>query len=209
LIVPERMQSFQTETLSLLGLEDHPRVPFPDRSLWELENLYVVKPTLKTQIDTFEPYQWFRTASMARYGISQVQPTRRLYLSRRDASHWRTTNESEVEAVLSQHGFETVTPAELSFREQVELFGQADTIVGTGAGLMNMIFAPPGAQVLQFQDPDHIVHALWTMAAAMGFDYHYMLCDPVVNPGDAIADMCVPIDKLNQALAHLTASRAS
>jgi Glycosyltransferase 61 len=209
LIVPEGMQPFQLETLSLLGLDDRERVPFPATDVWELENLYVVKPTLKTQIDSPEPYRWFREAAMARYGIAEVPPMRRLLVTRRHDEHWRTTNEDEVDSLLSKYGFETVAPARLSFREQIELFGQADIIVGTGAGLMNMVFSPPGTQILQFQDPGHVVHALWTMAAAMDFDYHYLLCDPVLNPAAGIADVHVPIEKLEAAITQLIASRAT
>lgn len=143
LIVPPKMKPFQIETLGLLGLDNHRTVAFPKDEIWELENLYVVTPKLKTQIDTVEPYRWFRQAAMERYGVREVRPTRRLYLTRRHDRHWRTINEHEVEAFLADRGFETVAPGTLSFREQVELFGQADIIVGTGAGLFNMTFSPP------------------------------------------------------------------
>lgn len=202
LIVPETLKPFQRATLDLLDLDGHPRVNFPKGEVWEFENLYVVTPRLKTQIDSSEPYRWFRERAMARYGIVEVEPTRRLYLSRRHDGHWRTVNEPEVEEVLAELGFETVEPATMSFREQIELFGQADAIVGTGAGLFNMVFSPPGTKILQFQEPNRIVHALWAQAAAMGFDYHYVLCDPVPN-GRRNADIRVPLDKLRTSLAAL------
>lgn len=205
LIVPEELSAFQTETLALLPLEDHPRIPFSRQGFWELENLYVITPRLKTQIDSSEPYRWFRNAAMRRHEIREVKPTRRLYLTRRHDYHWRTTNEQDVEACLRRHGFETVAPAKLSFRDQVELFGQAELIVGTGAGLFNMVFAPPGTKVLQFQEANRWVHALWTAASAMGFDYHYVLCDTVPNPNPRApnADLSVPIDKLEASLAAM------
>ena len=202
LIVPERMHPFQIETLGLLGLDDHPRVHFPaGPGVWELENLYVVTPIQKTQIDHPAPYRWFREATFQRYGLRERKGTRKLYLSRHLDNHWRVTNELEVQALLTQYGFETVTPATLSFREQAELFGQANVIVGTGAGLMNMVFSPPGTTVIQFQDPEHFVHALWTMAGAVDFEYHYVLCDPVRNPAGANADLFVPTEKLEATLA--------
>ncbi len=203
LIVPEQMRPFQRETLALLGLDDHPRVAFPQGAYWELENLFVVTPRLKTQIDSREPFLWFRQAVMDRYGFMEAEPARRLYLSRNDDGHWRTTNEDEVTSFLAEHGFETVVPAKLSLRAQMELFGQAAVIVGTGAGLFNMVFSPPGTKVLQFQEEGHMVHALWTAAAAMGFDYHYVLCDAVPNQGGAIADLHVPIAKLEASLRAL------
>jgi capsular polysaccharide biosynthesis protein len=143
---------------------------------------------------------------MGRYGAPEVKPERRLYLTRRNDGHWRTTNERDVERALGAYGFETVAPGELSFPAQVELFGQAEVIVGTGAGLFNMVFSPPGTKVLQFQESSHMVHALWTAAAAMGFDYHYLLCDGVPNAGRAITDLHVPIAKLEASLREMAVS---
>lgn len=209
LIVPAEMRPFQVEMLELLELDEYPRVPFPAGACWELENLYVVTPRMKTNLDSSGPYRWFRSAAMDRCGVSEVTPTRRLYLSRKHDDHWRTVNEPEVEALLANHGFETVMPGQLTFREQVELFGQADMLVGTGAGLFNMMFSPPGTKVLQFQDPTHIVVALWTAAAAMGLEYHYFLCDPVPNPGGTDADLEVPLEKLDAALRAMLATDAT
>ena len=206
IIVPKDIRPFQIETLALLGLDDHPRVPYPAGACWELGQLFVVTPKLKTQIDSPEPFRWFREAAMERYGIGEAAPTRRLYLSRKHDGHWRTTNEPEVERFLGERGFETVAPGTLSFREQIELFGQAEIIVGTGAGLFNLVFAPPGAKVLQFQEARHIVHALWTAASAMGFDYHYVLCDSVSHRGGPSIDIHVPIARLGTALETMGGS---
>jgi capsular polysaccharide biosynthesis protein len=206
LIVPAKMRPFQTETLDLLGLDGHARVPFPVGASWELENLYVVTPRLRTQLDSSEPFRWFREVALDRYGVREVDGTRRLYLTRRHDNHWRATNEPEVEAILGEHGFETVAPGTMSFREQVELFAQAEIIVGTGAGLFNMVFSPPGTKVLQFLEESAIVKGLWTQAAAMGFEYHYMMCDMVPNADARNADLHVPIAKLDAALRKLMSS---
>ncbi len=207
-VVPARFRPWHEETLALLGLDDHPRVAFAPGECWQLERLHVVTPKLKTQIDHPAPFRWFREAAFARYGLGDaVTPTRRVYLSRRDDNHWRTTNEDEVEALLGAHGFETVMPGRLTFREQVELFRETDVLVGTGAGLFNMVFCPPGTKVLQFQEPRHMIHALWTQASAMGIDYHYVLGDSVPNPGFDDADIHMPIDKLAAALDALDLDR--
>ena len=203
LVVPHGLRPFHLETLALLGLDHHPRVTFSPSDYCEVENLYLVTPRLKTQIDTAEPFRWFRRAVMERYGLDEAEPTRRLYVSRRHDNHWRLTNEDEVEGLLARHGFETVMPARLSFREQAELFAGASAIVGTGAGLFNMVFSPPGTQVLEIQEPSHMVHALWTQAAAMGFEYHYVLGDSVPNDEAADADIHLPVAKLTTALAAM------
>lgn len=204
LLVPEKMTRFQLDTLDVLGLDAHPRVPFPADELWELERLYVVKPISKTQIDSAEHFRWYRKLAMDRQGVREGVPTKRLFVTRRNDRYWRATNEEEVESFLSSRGFETVSPGELSFREQIELFAQGEIIVGTGAGMTNMVFSPPGTKVLQLQENNHFVHTAWTMAAALGFDYHYFLCDIVPNPGQPAVDIHVPIAKLEASLAQMS-----
>jgi hypothetical protein len=199
-IVPPNLKPFQYETLRLLGIETSRVEVFDGRGAWELESLTFSTPILKTQIDTREPLAWFKTATMALYGILPLPRQRRLYLSRRLDGHYRTVNEPEVEACLHEHGFETVVPGTLSLRDQAALFAEADVIVGTGTGLSNMVFAPEGARVLQFQEPSLIVHALWTMAESLRHRYWYSMGVTVPNPDATLPNIFVPLAKLEDAL---------
>jgi len=59
-------------------------------------------------------------------------------------------NESEIETALASRGFRTVVLSEMSFEAQVRSFSRARLIVaGHGAGLTNLLFAPPGAAVVE------------------------------------------------------------
>jgi capsular polysaccharide biosynthesis protein len=203
-VVPERLSPFQSASLELLGFDPAAKVAFPARARWELEHLYVVTPRLKTQIDSPAPYEWFRSAAFSRYGAADPRaPARRIYVSRRDARYWRTVNEPDVEAVLAEYGFTTVVPGELDFAAQVEVFRDAEVVVGTGAGLFNLVFARPGAQVLQIQDANHLIHSFWTAAAALHFDYHYLVADTLPKSGTPVGDLSVPPDKLRASLESM------
>lgn len=203
-LVPEKMTSFQREILDLVGLSNYPLVPMGAEELCELEVLYVVSPLLKTQFDSAEPFLWYRKIVMESCGIRESQPTRRLYVTRRHDRYWRATNEEEVESFLATHGFQTISPGRLSVRGQIEAFADAQIIVGTGAGMTNMVFAPFGAKVVQLQETNHTVHSVWTMAAALGMDYHYFFCDVVPNAGATVVDIHVPIEKLEASLDRVT-----
>lgn len=199
-VAPPRVKPFQKETLQLLGIETSRLETFDGGGVWEFESLFFSTPVWKTQIDTGEPMEWFKNATLARYQIPPPRQHRRLYLSRRLDHHWRTANEPEVEALLHAYGFETVMPGTLSFRDQAALFAEADMLVGTGAGLNgNLVFAPRGARILQLQEPSHVVHSLWTMAESLGHRYWYVMGEAVPNPGQH-ADIFVPLDKLQQTL---------
>jgi capsular polysaccharide biosynthesis protein len=78
---------------------------------------------------------------------------RRLFVTRRGASR-RLLNSDEIERIAEQFDFEIVTCETLSFGEQVRLFSEAHIIAGAhGAGLVNMVFAPPGTQVIELIGP--------------------------------------------------------
>jgi capsular polysaccharide biosynthesis protein len=83
-------------------------------------------------------------------GPADPAPGRRIYLSRADAGWRRVLNEPVLMAMLAQRGFESVSLAGMSVREQAALFDAAAWIVAPhGAGLANVVFARPGATLLE------------------------------------------------------------
>jgi hypothetical protein len=74
---------------------------------------------------------------------------RRLYLSRRNSSWRRLTNEDEVCAALSGRGFEVLYPEDMSVEEQVRMYQQARIVVApNGSSLLNAVFAPKDLKLL-------------------------------------------------------------
>jgi capsular polysaccharide biosynthesis protein len=202
-IVPASLASFHRAEIDLMGLDGRRLVPFPSNEIWELENLYVAVPIRKSPNDTPEHYEAYRKAATERHGLQNHSPTRRLFLTRRHDIYRRLVNEGDVISALSGHGFETIAPALLTLREQIELFAQAEVIVGSGSGLTNMVYAPPGTKVLEFYERGIGHHAFWAMASALGLDYSFLLCDEVDNPGRAGPDLHMPIPALKQAIAQM------
>ena len=73
---------------------------------------------------------------------------RKLYLRRRTGARV-VVNHNEIEATLAAEGFEVIEPDSLSFIDQVRLFREAAVVVGqTGAGLMNLLFAPVACRAI-------------------------------------------------------------
>ena len=72
----------------------------------------------------------------------KVAREKRLFVSRADSNHRRLTNESEIEAIFINKGFEIVRPAKLSIPEQIRLFARADWIAGEcGSAMYNSVWA--------------------------------------------------------------------
>lgn len=203
LVIAEETPEFGIDVMRFAGLDKYPWVQLPPDEVWELETLYVANPLIKTQFDTAEHFAPYRAIALERHGAKVADATAKIYITRRDDRYWRALNEPDVERFLVSKGFTVVSPKQLSVSDQIELFSRATVIVGTGAGMTNAIFARPGAKILQLQEASHVTHPFWTMATALGFDYAYLLCDIVPNPGEAAVDITVPIDKLEAALALL------
>lgn len=203
LIIAEHLPRFAEEVMKVAGLDRFRWIRLPADALWELETLHVASPLNKTPYDTAEHFAPYCEMALARYGARSGKRARRIYVTRRDDAHWRALNENEVVEFLAAKGFEIISPKSLSVPEQIALFSQADLVVGTGAGMNNAMFAPRGARIVQLQEPLHVTHTLWTLAAARGLEYSYFLCDAVANPGGANVDIVVSIEKLEAAIAPL------
>ena len=78
-------------------------------------------------------------------GVWQKRPAwRKIFVSRKNTQAVRLKNEREVRELFAQNDFEIVYTEEMTFREQIECFGQAKCVVAaTGAALTNIIFCQP------------------------------------------------------------------
>lgn len=89
-------------------------------------------------------FEWLETTARERIPEAYESSvySEKIYISRRDARKRRVLNEESLVEALDERGFESYSLSDLSFAEQVELFGNADQIVAPhGAGLANLVFA--------------------------------------------------------------------
>jgi len=196
-IVPAELAPFQRETLRLVGIDEDRIAPYSGEE-WELERLYFAPPATNSGSHRRDADAWLRDAILDAYGISSGSPDRRIFVSRRSQNERRVVNETALEEFLSGYGFETCVPEHLSFRQQVELFAEADVIVSThGSAFTNMLFAPRGVKVVDMIEPGMIPwgYVFWAMAEELGHEYWYFVADAVSRPGHQ-NDTLVPIDKL-------------
>lgn len=204
-IVPADLNVFQRTTLEIVGIPPDARVEFRGDEVWELERLHFAPPTSHSGVDRDEAVAWLRDRILAAFGGRRRDAGRRIYVSRRHAPRRRVCNEDEVERCLTERGFEVHRTEELTFGAQVELFAEARIVVAAhGAGLTNILFAPPGCVVVDMIDPGmlHQAYVYWSLAAALGHDYWYFRTDPRPRPGNQ-DDAVVPIEKLLDTFARL------
>ena len=162
-----------------------------------------------------------------------ARPERRLYVAR--AHRRRVRNEAAAREVLRHFGFEVVEDRPRTVEEQVRLFQEASVVVGPhGAGLTNIIWCEPGAQVLEMFHHRFAPPYFCYLSALLGHSYQYIVdgppprrrrarshdsdqISPPIHPAGnglsatllahATDDMDVDIDDLERALRQCSRSR--
>ena len=101
---------------------------------------------------------------------------RRLYVSRRDAHVRRVANEAEIESVLRNRGFETVTLSHLTLEEQARLFASAEAVIGHhGAGFVNLAFTAPNTLFIEMFHAGHFSSCFVRLAQLGELKYGFLV----------------------------------
>lgn len=153
LLVGDNLTAGQAEALRIAGIDEGRLRRLARGAVYRFDELWV--PSLLTWRLRVHPValRWLRRTYLGTDAPGAGK--RRLFVSRRDASIRHLLNEDEVVALLARYGFETVEAARLGFGAQARLFGEAEWVVGgTGSGLSNIVFAPPGATVVELHNND-------------------------------------------------------
>jgi capsular polysaccharide biosynthesis protein len=127
---------------------------------------------------------------------------KRLYITRPSSTRRRVANDAAVARLLAGYGFQVCDPGRLSFAQQIEVFAQAEIVVGPhGAGLANAIFMPPGGALIELTHAGRVVWTFHEVAAAAGLAYGCVIGE--MEPGadnPFFADFSVDCDAVDAAL---------
>ena len=105
---------------------------------------------------------------------------KKIYIDRSDSTsnvkHLRTIkNEDEVKNYLSGIGFENVRLGEYSFKDQISIFENAETIVGLhGAGFANIVFSKPNVKIIELKKRAHQGKEIENLAKSNNLSYKYL-----------------------------------
>jgi hypothetical protein len=124
----------------------------------------------------------FAGAMRAQYALpADPRRQRRLFVSRGENAIRRMLGEDEVWRRLERLGFERFVPEAGDHRAQVERFGDAELIVAVhGAALTNLIFAQPGASLVEIFPANFVKSTFLWLSRRMGLRY----VPVIAGPGD-------------------------
>jgi Glycosyltransferase 61 len=199
-LVKGGMSTFQLDALAVAGVAGP--------SIFELPPDRVVEfPVLYAPPGAVSRGSWVRPLGVG--ALRTLAPERtavqRLYVSRASAGvRRRIVNEDEVIATVERHGFTPVAAEALSVREQIELFSEAEAVLGGhGAGLTNVVFSPRRATLFELQPLGYgrgRAELYWNIAAICNLDYVQIVCRATERGN--YADFCVDCSHLDRVLRH-------
>lgn len=145
-----------------------------------------------------KPYlDFFLARAREVYGFGLERASKRIYISRRLARMRRVANEAAIMRILKPEGFELYELESLSFADQFRLFSTAEVIVGPhGAGMTNIMAAPPGCKVIEFF-PGTVCHHYRWLARACDHEYG---CVAGEGRDRNVVEFTVDLEKLQSLL---------
>ncbi len=113
------------------------------------------------------------------YGLDEPRGGGLLFLQERAGEQRRLLNRAELEEIAAGRGFQCFETNADNHEEQVRHFGEAEIIVAAhGGGLANLIFAQPGATVLELFPEDCVKSSYLWLATRMGLNYRAVIGPP-------------------------------
>ena len=190
LIYPEEWESFTfvNETLS----------NFPNLRIEKIKkdvHLFIpnlVLPQVKPWTPMFIPEQIIEVRTLLLELIKKENVSSpfgdKIYISRKNASRKKFTDENFVESFLNQLGFDCVCMEDFSFKEQIAIMNKAKEVVAiTGAGTINALFMESGGLLIDIPHRDYITKSqykfhFFKMCNIINVNYSVFFADRVDDP---------------------------
>lgn len=185
-IVP-RNTSFQRQYIDLLGIDQEKILNVEDGEYIEAEHLIVPSLINNWEHIKYREHgaflkQWLPTWIGNVYEMLQTKEeanhdyNRKVYISRSSAAYRKIDNETVIEKILTEFGFSTYRLEEMTVKQQIELFKNAECIVSIhGAGLVNMSYSQSTATILELFPEYYHDAGMRIQAVALGHRYEYLI----------------------------------
>jgi len=177
-----RFPYVQRHMLSVVGIQPERVVEMAETDAYHLQELWVTSNLHFTGHRHRWLCDWLREKFLVL--PPPKVPSRRLYLSRADASSRRVSNEDEVMHFLAPFGFDKVVIGRRSsVFEQSALFANAEIVVGPQTATFgNILFCSPGTRIIEMVPGARYYAAFWELSACMGLNYYYAITEWLASP---------------------------
>ena len=164
-LLPSLLKKFQKETLDCLNIPQNKRISSEKFRHIKAKELIMTDHPLVTSgnatKDNLNIHNWIISWLKANFLnpniITEQKIKNKVYIDRSNTISNHSpqrliSNEDEIKKYLLKNDFIFVKLHEISFREQVNLFNNAECIVGLhGAGFVNVVFCKPGTKIIELR----------------------------------------------------------
>lgn len=185
---------------------------------WSIDYLYVAQPLMQILDSTVIPWDQgissnFEALNSYRekviYGLSRTNTPKKIFLNR-VSGHRGVINQKELTEIAIRHGYTCLDPSKLKLIEQLELFQNAETVVGpSGAVMANYLFASSNCKIVALTN-EHLHNFVLPglLASYAGAKFQYLLGKPVskkfrTSNEKMHSDFIISKNKFEKVLASL------
>ncbi|MDR3624831.1 MAG: glycosyltransferase family 61 protein [Chlamydiales bacterium] len=198
--LPKIIEPFQKETLELLGIDKSKWIESDDRTMIKAKEVIVPSRPGAYGWCCHLLTPWIVEKLNSLYPDTGIEPTRKIYISRKRAMRRRILNEDELMKVLEKHHFEVVYFEGLSVKEQVDLIRSAKVVLAPhGGGLTNLIFAHPKITLIEIFHPQQRVFCFKNLAFFK--QMNYVSLNSIPQGGEK--DSTVNVAEIDEVLTSL------
>lgn len=151
--------------------------------------------------------EFLRTSFPVEVGNDDRYP-KRIYVSRKDSSLRKVSNEDALEQAIAPYGFQTVLLSKYSLMEKIKLFGNADVIISsTGAGLTCLFFCKKDSTVIELFPPGFVNTHYFNIAYHQGMNHFPVICKSKKLSRNAeegqLEDLYVDVEELTNLVKQI------
>jgi len=164
-LLPSLIKKFQIESLNLLNIPITKRLSsekfrhIKAKKLIVTDHPVVTTGNASIDIQNIPKWiiQWLKKSFVNKDNINSKENIKKFFIERKiikneNIPYRFIENEEEVKKCLLIKGFTPVILENISFKEQISLFQNADCIIGLhGAGFANLSFCKPGIKVIELR----------------------------------------------------------
>lgn len=162
---------FHRDSLELFGIPANSQIFAGNQTHLQADEL-VVTSMVRSEITPENAAFLYQRMADTKWSKTKSADRLRIYVARRRKSWRHVVNERSLLASLSKVGFQMYFLEELPLRQQIQLFQQADFVIGPhGAGLTNLVYCNAETKVIEIGSPIRPLGFFYLIAHHRGLRY--------------------------------------
>ena len=213
-LIPNNKLSFQVDTLKLLGISQNKLLPSYNYRHFSFDEIYITDHpynlTNNTSVDheniPFWISDWLKKKFLIKKDAEDIR-VKKIFIDRDDVdpkrnSNRRISNENELRDLLKKIDFDFIKLSEISFLNQINIFYNADIIVGLhGAGFANLSFCKSGTKVVEIRS-NQTRKIIESIAKNNNLNFKALNYNPEKLSDKQNGVIKVSLDELEKAIKH-------